>query len=291
MPRDWDLLSFAGIPLSILAYHFLLLSNNSPTVRRGMWLIVAMGLLVLFPRVVSQVDASIAIKHCKSYFALDLTKNRNGRIALIHYYESIGDTTSARYEGEERLRLFPENTYNLLAKEHFNQGKYLDVITLSKKAIGLNPTHHESYANMGTSYLKLNQNDSALLYLEIANGLNYNNRTILANLGTAYSRKGQPGKAERYWWRAYKLEPDRVGPLVSLAILYINSDRFEESFECFQELAANENVTVDYLKSIADGYLKRKHYDYARQAYKIAVLKGLDPEYVKKKLVEVPQLR
>ena len=291
MPRDWDLLSLPAIPIIFFTFYAHLTYHTNFPIKKFTLLAIFIGYLALFPRVYSQADPEIAIKHIKNYFELDVIKNRNGRIALIHYYEDMGDSASARFEGRERSRIFPETIINQQAKALFDQGRHADVIALSKKAIELNPTHHESYANIGISYLKLKQNDSALTYLDIANGLNHNNRTILANLGTAYIRAGKYNRAEKCLKKALEIDPERIGPLVSLATMYLNTDRVDEAFACYEELASRDNPPLDYLKILADGFLKRRAYEEARRAYEIAYRKGLDPEYVKRKLSQIPQSR
>jgi len=80
MPRDWDLFSFVGPPLGLAAIYFVL----DPRVRPRSYgavviLVIALNLLVLFPRAISQTNPDLSVTWFNNYAALDKTKNMYGR--------------------------------------------------------------------------------------------------------------------------------------------------------------------------------------------------------------------
>jgi len=87
MPRDWDLFSFAGVPLALTAF-YVILSNRDRIRQHSLIciLMISLGFGLLFPRVVSQVVPGVSVAHLKSCFLLDRLKTKSGRHVLVKYY-------------------------------------------------------------------------------------------------------------------------------------------------------------------------------------------------------------
>lgn len=70
MPRDWDLFAFAGVPIAVFTFYYLLKQKNK-TNQMTTVLIVVLGMLILIPRVGSQIIPEKSLSLVKSYRLLD----------------------------------------------------------------------------------------------------------------------------------------------------------------------------------------------------------------------------
>jgi len=291
MPRDWDLFAFAGVPLALGGY-YLLLSN--PAIERFhvrlVVLTVLLGALVLVPRVVAVVIPDIAIAHTRSYYELDHTKNRTARYLLVKYLDRTGRKVEARREMVKWETDFPERRFAERAYQEFTNNKYREAIPYNRQVIRINPMHYDAYVLLGLCFLRLNQNDSAQLYFEIADGINPYNAEILNNLGVVYLRKGLYDKAEDALVRSLEMDSTVVNSLVSLISLYIYTNAIERSFEYFHRLEWFKDLEPELPKRIGDSYLARGHYNKAAAAYRLALERGLDSTIFSELMIEYPQL-
>ncbi len=74
MARDWDVFSFAGLPL-VLLFTLLLIEQKQLA---ALGLCAMLALLVLLPRAGAQVAPQIAISHFRNYAKLNPLMNRTG---------------------------------------------------------------------------------------------------------------------------------------------------------------------------------------------------------------------
>jgi len=91
MPRDWDLFSFAGVPLSLLLYYGLLDEAEGKKYWQPAWLAIALGLLLLGPRVISQHDIIKSINVFDRVTAPDKLRTRSVQAVLYDLFERTGD--------------------------------------------------------------------------------------------------------------------------------------------------------------------------------------------------------
>lgn len=215
MPRNWDLFAIAGIPLALWAA-YRVLATDMPWRRLAAVSVLAvlLGAGLLAGRVASQVAPVIAIRHFETYLQLDKVRSRNAGILLVNYYESVGDTASAREAQARNDAAYPEVALNNLGRRQVAGNQYPQAMQTFRQAIRLNPLYYDSYSNLGVCFVDNNQPDSALAYLEIADGLNPNSPMILSNMGTSYQKKGDAARAEQLFQRALAVEPGhgaRVG--------------------------------------------------------------------------------
>ncbi|RME23646.1 MAG: hypothetical protein D6800_09565, partial [Candidatus Zixiibacteriota bacterium] len=109
MARDWDLMSFAGVSLAVLAYLVVLRSRASATTRvlsaGGM---IVLSILFLIPRLVAQTDESIALRRFEQLVELDHSRNRNAFSQLIDYHLQHGRPELAKQARRQFDRRYPE---------------------------------------------------------------------------------------------------------------------------------------------------------------------------------------
>jgi tetratricopeptide (TPR) repeat protein len=292
MPRNWDLFSIVGVPLAVICFYYVL--ENCPSVKDVLCTAVpaiALGFLLLVPRIATQAVPNLAIAHFKNYLVLDKIRNRNGRELLIDYYERIGDTTAAKEERARKERDFPEISLHRKGVELMSQGRLGEALNYFQRALLLNPLYYNVYANVGGCYLHLGNLDSALVLLKIADGVNPYSPSIITNIGTAYLRKGEYDRAQEYFLRSLQIDSTGQNALAGLASVYLQLNQFDRSLNYVSKIHALTDMPYDYFRQAGDAYLDKKAFAHAAQAYKYALDRGLDSSYVKNLSRKFPQLK
>jgi tetratricopeptide (TPR) repeat protein len=252
---------------------------------------LVLGLLVLGPRIVSQVNPEIGVAHFKNYLVFDKIRNRNARILLEDFYRSRGDTVQARQARTMSMLDFPEVRYNDRARQLYSQNKYSDAIGLWQQAISIDPIYYDAYNNLGAAYLDLNRPDLALPYLEISDGLNPYNALTTYNIGTVYLRENDLKRAEKLLVQALKLDTTTYNAAAALVDLHIRKGEYSRVPPDLAVLNHSTDFPAGYFLSIADTLLTRQAYSEAAQAYRYALGKGLDSAYVRQRESRYPALR
>ena len=292
MPRNWDLFSIEGIPLVVLGYYFAVNSTTSVRMRAAAAVLsIILALLVLGPRVASQVEPEIGVAHFKNYLVLDKTRNRNARVLLEDYYKSIGDTANLRQAVAASVSDFPEVAYNNRARELYRQNKYPEAMALWRQAIVIDPVYFDAYNNLGAANLDLNRPDQALPYLEIADGLNPYNALTVYNIGTVYLRANDLTRAEKFFIRAMKLDSTAYQAIGGLVNVYISLGKFDRAVANLAILDRASALPYDYYQSTGDALVARQAFPQAAQAYRFALHHGLDSAYVRKQEAKYPALQ
>jgi len=291
MPRDWDLFSFVGPPLAVTCFYFVL----DPRVRSRHYAVVAtlmtvLGVLILFPRAVSQTNPDLSVTWFNNYSELDKTKNMYGRTLLKKFYDGRGDAAASEREYKRYVTEYPEFTLNRQGISLKQEGKCVEALELFRKALEYNPTFVAVYANMGTCYRTLGQPDSAIAYLRIALGMNPYNWRVWNNLATAHFFKGDNRQAERCLLAARKYGPGQLDPLVGLVQVYKRSNHLDNWLKYLNLLVAHENAPLAAVTELAEYHLNQHRYAEAALLYRRAVGLGLDSAYVEDMRRDYPQL-
>ena len=195
MPRDWDLFSFVGVPLAAMIYYYFL-QRKAPLFGPAL-LSVALSVLVLIPRVLSQNVEPVALQHAYDYKDLDRVKNRQFYTTLVNYcYANGKDSVGAALTAEMHYR-FPgraqgDRAHDLVVAHHYRQA-----ITLSGQILKRNPFYHGVWANMGTAYLYLGNYDSAIACYQIASALNPGRAELYGNTAAALIYLGKLDQASK----------------------------------------------------------------------------------------------
>ena len=169
MPRDWDLFSFAGVPLMLLSSLFLFsLLKKNIIPRSVLILAVSLNLIFLIPRIQTQTTYDLAFEQFQQYISWEPLKSRSAMTMVVDHYNKKGDSTQAFIEIEKWRENYPEWQQNRIAMKMTNDGYVNDAINIYKDIIRTNPVYAAAYCNLGLSYMKQKNLDSAGLYLEIA---------------------------------------------------------------------------------------------------------------------------
>ncbi len=291
MPRDWDLFSFAGVPLTILGFYSLVANADTvPGYRRVVAACLILSGLLLFPRVASQMVPTAAISHLRNYMALDRVKSRSAYTVLSGYYEAQGDMVAMGLITDKWEREYPEMEWVHQSHELLDSGRYQEAMALNERAIKVNPIVWGAYSNLGRCLLELRQWDSALTVLQIAAGLNPHSATIYSNLGYAWLWNGEYDKAEHAWVRSIGLDSTLLRPRIYLTRLYKSLNRQAEYRAALAKLGARDDAPLMWVKELADVYLNDGKYEEAAGVYERAIRMGLDSTYLESLRIVHPQL-
>ncbi|MBU8932474.1 MAG: hypothetical protein KOO62_00560 [candidate division Zixibacteria bacterium] len=283
MPRDWDLFSFAGIPLTVMVY-WLLLSGPDPHRHdlKAAALSVVLGLLVLVPRVAAGVVPEMAISHLRDYMQLDHTKSRAVTQVLGEYYESVHNIPAAYEEYDRYFREYPEESIGLQAKDLAMEGRFEEAVDLNEQAIRLNPMYSGGYANLGHCLNKLGHYDSALVVLRIADGLNPYQSAILSNLCFAMVQLRQYREAECYCRNAMLYDSTQLLPMVGITRVYLVQQRTVEYVRMLLRLMARPEPPLGSAVELVDYYLYTGDFSKALDIHRLHIQPAADSIYVRR---------
>ena len=292
MPRDWDLFSFAGVPLVTLLYFTLLDVRNK---LRGYAVIaalsVALGLLVLTPRVLSQVMPETSIAVFDSYSNLDVIRSGAGRFVLLQYLEKNGRLDEITSRERENTRVLIHQVWDLEGQALFRDGKVAQAEAKFRQAVAYAPNAAASWANIGTCFTRREQWDSALMYFKIADGLNRFNSSTYNSLGYAYLNLGDFRKAEEYCVDAVRIQPTNLVARGNLVKLYRKQDRHEDMVQMLLGLIDLDSVPAQYYFESADQLLKLGETDAATRICRRALETGIDSSLIKRLEANYPGFR
>ncbi len=292
MPRDWDLFSFAGVPLAIFGFYYLLDSRLTGRHNvKAASLAIALSVLSLLPRAVGQAIPETSLAHFNSYLELDRVRTRNAGILLVDYYYDRNDTVAAENSRAAWHDRRIDEPLVLQANRLLDAGHVIDAAAFYRRALSVNPVSPIAYTNLGECYLRLGQLDSARTMLEIADGLNPNNAITINNLGLIQFKRGSYREAEHLWLKAASLDTGFVQPRSFLIKLYRTTRDRQKYVEFLTRTGLRDDAPLYIIQWLADYYLQRGRYDDAARAYARALEKGLDSAYIDSLQERFPQLR
>jgi len=292
MVRDWDIFAFAGIPLCLLCYCPLTArSETDPRQRLASGLAIAVSILLLIPRVGTQMDRERAMAVFDHAAERDLLKNRSGRFVIMTYLARNGFRDEAERRRLEDLRIFPQETMAVQGQAFFNQGRLDSAVARFKLALAGDPTYAMVWDNLGVAMLAAGQVDSALAYLKIADGLNPYNPDTYNNLGGAYHARGDSLRAEDLWKKSLQLKPAHNAAADYLRRYYAQQQRRADFERLVTEMAARPDASVAFVRDYADLLVVRGDFAEAANQYRRALQMGLDSAYVREMEMRNPQLR
>jgi len=154
--------------------------------------------------------------------------------------------------------------HNNKAIEAYNKHQYKDAELLFRKAIELEPTYAEAYANLGALHAKFKEYDKAIklykecirlkpsyagAYTNLGNALNktgnheeavYFHKTAISlddkaanhfsNCGSAYKNLGRFDKAKAFYEHALRLEPKHINAHFDLATVLLQTGEFSRGW-------------------------------------------------------------
>ena len=293
MPRDWDLFSFAGVPLMLLSSLFLFsLLKKNIIPRSVLILAVSLNLIFLIPRIQTQTTYDLAFEQFRQYISWEPLKSRSSMTMVVDHYNKKGDSTQAFIEIEKWRENYPEWQQNRIAMKMTNDGYVNDAINIYKDIIRTNPVYAAAYCNLGLSYMKQKNLDSAGLYLEIAEGMNPYNHRVLANLGMYHFYKENYSKAEMLFERVLSRDSLISTAIIGLLNVYKMINEREKYYEYLTRVVWYKEAPLEYSMEMGEYYLSLGNFNDAARVFNDAIKnKGLDSLYIKSLKTKYPQLK
>lgn len=292
MPRDWDLFSFVGIPLTVLLYWIILSSSLAERARYSLAILaIALGLLSLAPRVLMQTDPSVSAPTFESYLKLDPERSRTGMFILANYYVRQGDMTKATQVEAERRAMFPGEQYIQQAKVAGQQGRLQESKSFTLMALQKNAGFADAWLSLAMCYEVEAKHDSALFAAQIADGLNPYNFNIQNQIALAYLALNEVDRAERIWRELESGDSARYQPPHNLArIAKLRGD--VRGYQVNLERAASrQSATGEIYRELGDLLLKQGNPAGAAEKYSVALERGADSASIWNIVNKNPQLK
>lgn len=218
MPRDWDLLAFAGPPL-LLALALPVLDGTRPR-REGetaATLAIALAVLALIPRAVRNADEAAAYRQFRRHLALDHARGRNARYHATAYLQRIGEKDLAAAESVAWMKEYPERQLVRRAILTRNAGSLDESIRLNLEALRIAPDFFDSWNDLGTCYKNAGRYTEARDAYDVAMALNPGYPGVWINVGLLEWEQNRRDEAVKWWLRAANRDPRQTLALVALA--------------------------------------------------------------------------
>lgn len=202
--RDWDLLAWPAIPLTVLACA--LAARGEEAGRRRSQALVSVIAVSAFSAV-AWLSVNASAQASEARFARLLSDCKLATHARAYGWETLGThlrQTGRQWEAsqayEEAIRADAGNPryWSLAGLRHAELGDTTRAIAYLRQAIAAAPdSHAENYFNLGTLLLNTGQVDSAIVLLEGALQHKPEFDGAAKNLIIAYGRRGRFGEALR----------------------------------------------------------------------------------------------
>ncbi|MDF1544081.1 MAG: hypothetical protein P1R58_03145 [bacterium] len=286
--RDWDLFSFAAIPLIFFLAHHIVKHAERKHKILLVTLIVTLNLTALSARALIISDDSAAIRQVQTITESDPARNKNATQLLIEHFVKTNDSAAFAEEGKAWKRRYPEDALVKEGNRLLDEKHYAEGIIQYHLAIIANPRHMTAYNNLGEAFMRIGMYDSARFYAEIGNGLNPNNAILLHRLGAIYDLVDEPDRAEESWLQSASLDPGYGQPRRFLFKFYRERGDQERALKYLLEAAGCADVGLDILEPAIKHYLERSDFQQAKPLLTRAVELGLDSLTYEKMLRQYP---
>ncbi|UCC78509.1 MAG: tetratricopeptide repeat protein [Candidatus Zixiibacteriota bacterium] len=290
MARDWDLMGFAGFPLSILIID-LLLRNNKHVAngRLALKYIILIGTFILISRAGTLIDPRAALQLLANDMRQDWIKYSAIGDPLKQYVEWGGDSRVVDSVIKEHRQRFKDSPSSKALK-YFNDNDYENAARLFEEDIRYNPQRAFPYGYLAMCQEQFGRYDSAIALLDIAYGLDNYNLGIIVELGSCYAIKGDNSKAINYFQKALSLEKDHIPALVKLTALFMIQGDLEKSQEYYRRLLNRNDVSPLYFYAIGNDFESHGYKSLALRSFNEAIKRRLPDIYLDELKTKYPSL-
>jgi len=292
MPRDWDLFSFAGVPLVVLVICSLLATDSSIRSRvLGVGCTVALAVLLLVPRAYTLANTEMGLALIENQLLLDQLKSKNVTTLLGNYYVENGNSESARRVWRYVDETFPQDSAGREAMSLVARGQCRQAERILLEVLKRDPLSWNAWTTLGACYFYLNQPDSAMEALDIALGINPHGPRALNNKAGVCMMQGDCASAEGLWLESHRLDTLPIEPLAGLVELYKATRQAYQYHLYLLKLTSRTAAPMPYHRDVGDYFLTIGQFEAAAKAYHRALEKGLDSSYVLGLLSKYPELQ
>lgn len=291
MPRDWDLFCFAGVPLNLLFFYLLLRQNSRGSSRTIAFLAITLNLIMLGPRVASQVLPEKGLAVFDSYANLDVAHSFNGRFWVLKYFEEYGNKEEYERRSRENFQALPQE--GLIQSALFLMGeRRLDEAKADlQRAIEIAPCYEYAWSNLGAVYSLRGEYDSALAAFQIADAMMPFRSYVYDHKARVYFALGDQEKAEAYWWKALKVDPQCYTAILYLVELYERQENNAKRDSLWQVVEKMANPPADALNDVISSAILRKDWAEVSRWMERFLHLGLDTALVLQLKERYPELQ
>lgn len=178
-----------------------------------------------------------------------------------------GDMKKARELTQQLLKSAPNNPLilQLAGGIEFQMNSLIQAEAYLSKAMQADQELPVARRVLIATYLRTGQTAKARALLPADLDKDNRNAEMLQIAGQVYLQSGDPKKAEEYFQRAAKLDPNDPRKRTSVAIAHLATGRTDAAFAELQSIAATDKGSVADLTMIS-ALLRRKEYDKALKA-------------------------
>jgi tetratricopeptide (TPR) repeat protein len=168
--------------------------------------------------------------------------------------KSPDNTRLHYYMGAELQKKYDETNDPAAQQQIIANGlKYL------KRSLEIYPYNVDSHAEIGATYFRAKQYDSAVKHLERALQLNPKQTNASTNLGTVYLTQQRYAEALPFYRQTVRVNPGHVLALFNLAVCYVQVQKYDSAVIHFKK-----TIELD------PAYLNHRATEYTSMVYKMA---------------------
>jgi len=291
MPRDWDLFSFAAIPLSALLAYALLDRRSSPVLSRTVLILaVVLAGLSATARVTTQFVPSMALRQVEDYVDLDKVKGKQAANLVQIYYGEVRNREEFDRWGQRYLS-YPEEQLIARADSLMARNRLSEALINLTRARQYNPMNSLPYSRMSVIYLRLGRVGEARALLDTALGLRPGNPDALVGKGYFLQQEGNLAEAERSYIRATEIAPERSLAWFYLARLRLTHGDTTQYVKYLETAATKSDAAPELHIELCNVYISKGRYREAAEVLRQGMEKGLSRQVVGDVLKSHPELR
>ena len=173
----------------------------------------------------------------------------------------------ARELGQQLVQLAPNNprALQLAGATEFQLGAYSQAEIYLAKALQLAPDSAFARRLLVTTYMRSGQSAKAVSALNATAGKDGIDPSLYSLAGEVYLNAGDPAKAEEYFAKALKLDPDDAGKRTALAVTHLAGNQSAAALDELQSIASTDKgITADL--ALISAHLRRREFDKALAA-------------------------
>lgn len=177
------------------------------------------------------------------------------------------DFKQARELSQQLVQVAPNNprALQLAGATELQLGAYAQAEIYLAKALQLAPDSAFARRLLVTTYMRSGQSAKAVAALDAAAGKDGVEPSLYSLAGEVYLHAGDPTKAEEYFAKALKLDPDDVGKRTALAVTHLAGSQSAAAFDELQSIASTDKgITADL--ALISAHLRRREFDKALAA-------------------------
>jgi len=168
--------------------------------------------------------------------------------------------------------------FNNLGNSYDKIGDIDSALRAYKTAVEINPTLSESRVNVGNIYLRKGRVTDAIKEYLAALRINPKDATTHNNLGNAYTEQGRLGFAVSEYQRTINLDPNFIDAYRGLAIVYGKQGRFAQAITILKRAIIFAPKDANCYYQMGEVYNQRDDYDQAMSYYNKAL--KIEPDLV-----------